>query len=569
MSVRITCGKGVNKDVLPSELEPGYWSDMLNFRSRNGLDEKFEGVVSSNTGATISAAVGDKVFFLTLGSEGAIYSNGTKAYVLIGSTHYEITRYRKSETISSLNRIAANTAEVTTASAHGLTTGDTIDLFGAVETGYNTTSAAAITVMSATVFRYTTPSAIAANATTVGKYVVHTSSATSDFVPTNLSDVQTGGTLNGTPFFGAYLDGIYYWQVDGAATHKLRRVPFSVPNALVVRTFKDYLVALTLKNVYWSDAAEAGTIPTTMTAGAANDAGLVPMAETPGVLRDCLPLGDVNIVYKSDSMYAMQYVGGNSVFRFTRLPGEDGLFRAGCVVNTPKGHVFLTQSLDIKIHQGGFAKSIADGRVRKYFASAISTGTFTPFLCTNPEKSEVWVCFNTSGTRFCDKALVWNWESDTWGIFSLDSPIGSTGNGVIAATTGSWPTTITSKDRLVLLNADFDFLLVDSSATSVLTGTLERTGLDLGDRDQMKTIHRSRWNFDGTAGNSVTVNHGASQTADGTTSWSSNISYTLGTTDMGNGRSTYGRFVGVKLSTTVNSISLRSYDLDVKTGGTR
>ena len=37
------CGKGLNADLLPAELELGVWSNVKNFRVRNGFMEKWEG----------------------------------------------------------------------------------------------------------------------------------------------------------------------------------------------------------------------------------------------------------------------------------------------------------------------------------------------------------------------------------------------------------------------------------------------------------------------------------------------------------------------------------------------
>jgi hypothetical protein len=565
-------GKGVNKDLLPSELSDGWWSDCLNFRFRNGFAEKFEGVISKDTGATISATSG--AFLFPFSTSMAVYGNTTKAYCLDAATpavHTEITRYRKSETISTLNRLGANSAEVTTASNHGLSTGDVVTVFGATEDGYNDTSRS-ITVTAVNKFTYVTVDAIASNATVVGQYVVVTSVAFSDFA--GLPTYPTGGALNGV-FFLYGTDGLYYW--GGSAAIRLRQVPFSIPSGVTaVRSFKNYLFLLGGQVASWTDATEPGAIPTTTTSTDTNDAGSAPaLAETPGSLVDCLPLGDVNILYKSDSYYATQYIGGIDVFAFTRIPGNDGLYRPWCVVETPKGHVFLTQNLDIKIHQGGAASSIAEGVIRKYFASTFDVTSHSErvFLAVNPEKSEVWVLYATSAsTRGCDRALVWNWDANegagAWGILDLTAV--TTADGVSFAASGSWPASLTSRSRLMLMNTAFDMLMVDSAATTSITGTLERTGMDFGDRDTFKSIQRSRWNVDGTAGNTLSVYHGSSKTADGAVTWTSPATYTIGTTDYANARATSGRFGAVKLSTTTTAAQLlRSCDLDVTGGGKR
>ena len=72
------------------------------------------------------------------------------------------------EIISSITR-ATTTATLTTATPHGLATGDVVTVSGAVPVQFNGTYT--ITVSSTTVFTYTMASAPASNATTVGSYV--------------------------------------------------------------------------------------------------------------------------------------------------------------------------------------------------------------------------------------------------------------------------------------------------------------------------------------------------------------------------------------------------------------
>jgi hypothetical protein len=104
---------------------------------------------------------------------------------------------------------------------------------------------------------------------------------------------------------------------------------------------------------------------------------------------------------------------------------------------------------------------------------------------------------------------------------------------------------------------------------SAITGTLERTGMDFGDRDTFTAIQRSRWNIDGTAANTASIYHGSSKTADGSVTYASPATYTIGTTDYANARATAGRFGAVKLTTTAYPFSVRSCDLDVTGGGKR
>jgi hypothetical protein len=569
-------GKGLNKDLLASELEPGWSSEAVNFRFHNGFAEKWEGLASYVSIASFNVhwiqlyglySTG----YVVMASAGTVGGEKAYAYDPWTATSTEITRYTAERNILTITRIGANTAEVTTTSAHGLSTSDQISLFGATEAGYNVTQTA-VTVMSATVFRYTTVTAIAANATVVGKYIVSSAASTENFSVVS-TDKWTGGAFQGLLIANHPTDGLFYWSGSG----KMRKINSLSYVADVARPFKNYIVQLAptmglglkyRRRVLWSSAAEPGAMPTSFEAAATNDAGFQDLADAEGAMVDCLPLGDVNIVYTEDARYAMQHIGGEFVFAFTRLPGADGLFSTSCVVNTPVGHVFLTNGLDVKVHSGGEARSVANGLVKDYLKSvtaSYSSAKGQAFLAVNPAKSEVWVCTLTQlGPR---NLLVWNWVSDTWSKFDITSA------ALTCGTNGLFPRSVAGDATDTLLIGYATNLATPTTAGtlfgSAITGTLERTGMDFGDRDTFKSVQRSRWNIDGTAGNTASIYHGSSKTADGSVTYASAATYTIGTTDYANARATSGRFGAVKLTTTAYPFSVRSCDLDVTGGGKR
>jgi hypothetical protein len=577
------CGKGINKDLLPSELELGVWSgSTTNFRARNGFMEKWDGVSSTGFGSGADwlcpYSVGSLNYLAWVESTGiaAATNLDTNAVTII-------TPWAFPRTISTITRIGANTAEVTTSSAHGLSTNDDVTVYGATESGYNEANAN-ITVMSSTVFRYTTTNAIASNATVVGAYIVVGGATTQSFT-SGSSYVRSGGNLNGTLVFNDPVNGWHYWNGDAADNFK--KFAFTNYPAAVGRVFKHYLIQLAPtmsgtkypQRILWSNAAEPGAIPTSFTSTATNDAGFVDLADTPGGLVDCLPYGDVNIIYTEDGRYAQQYIGGNDVFAFSRLPGSDGVLTANCIVNTPKGQVFLTPSLDVKIHQGGEAQSIADAKVRKFLVQTIDQSGISikkSFICLNPRKNEVWIVFPTLTSGAPDRILAWSWETGFWSDFDPPStgllrygvngkyPIGSgfVENYQDVLLIGG-PTTIG------VAGGEGDASGAGDWFGTAISGVLERTGMHLDNADVFKTIHRSRWNIDGDAGDTLTIQHGSSKFADTAPTYTAGTTYTIGTTDYADGRATAGRFLALKATTTAFPLSVRSIDLDVTAGGKR
>lgn len=568
-------GKGVNKDLLPAELGAGVWSDAVNFRFRNGFAERFDGLAVANSSGYNNTYWIDSHADATVRYVFAGGSDG-KTYMFSG-VYTDVTRYADTIIIASITRVGT-TATLTTTANHGRTTGDSVEVYGASPSQYNGTFT--ITVTGATTFTYTMGSDPGASASPVGAYVYLGSNP--NFTADSGAGLQrwTGGSLNGVYVVNHPVDGLYYWPGSGT---RLRRFPQSYVSDSA-RIFKNYVVQLARTvngtkfqhNVAWSAAAEPGSIPASFDASSTNDAGDVDLAETPGAMVDCLPLGDANIIYKQDARYAMTYIGGNDVFRFQRLPGNDGLMFRDCVVNTPVGHVFLTQSGDVMVHQGGEARSIARGRIENWIRTNYDFAVYKArgYLALCPEKSEVWVCIPKSeDSGFPYTIAAWNWENDTWGTFVLESGVLKLGLRFTRA--GLWTSgTFGNEYRLIssfgVALYTLDPLRQGKFVGNVLTSTLERTGLHFDDRDQFKTLHRSRWNIDGTAGKTATISHGSSKTADGTVTYATSATYTIGTTDYVDARATKGRFCAIKLVTTSDAaFSVRSADLDVTAGGKR
>lgn len=581
------CGQGVNRDLLPSELDPGMFSDCKNARFRNGFAEKRKGIDAVYTTPTVIPYF--LAMYTTTTARFSVQCGTGKVFVDDGTTRTEITRYTDGVPIASITRVGT-TATVTTTIAHNRTTADVVSHFGAVPTGYNVTGA--ITVTGATTYTITLAADPGSSATTVGQYSYNVQA---DFTGA-VDDKWTGGAFNGVLILNNPVDGMYYW--NGDTTTRLRRMTGWTAGMLAdaILFFKNYILALAPtvsatkqpQLLLWGASAEAGAIPTSWTATATNDAGDTPQAaETGGHMVDGATYGDTAFIYDQDSRFGVRYIGGNDVFQVYRVPDSEGLLARHCIANTPKGQVFLSNG-DVRLHNGGASESIAEGRVREWLTSAMdSTYAARSFLAVNPKKNEVWVCFPSSGSTSCDRALVWNWQSDTWGDFSISS-MTCAATGLVASTIGSGiiddDTDIIDTDvsmidenefspnqaRLVLGFTTPLIGLAETGSTDFGTAIefmLEKRGISFDDSDTVKVLSASRPHFKGLAGAVVSVYHGSAMTADGDPTYSSAVTFTQGG-NWANSFANGGRYMAWKcVSTDYPLLSLRSLDLDVKGGG--
>lgn len=411
-----------------------------------------------------------------------------------------------------------------------------------------------------------------------------------------IDDRFTGGTLSGILVLNNGVDIPKYW----AGTGTLAALTNWDVNwrAKFVRTFKNYIVygsptksgTAYPHTVGWSAAADPGTLPTTYdTASTTTEAGDVPLGETPDVLVDSLTLGDVHIIYKEQSCYRMEYVGGQQVFAFKRIPGNFGMLARGCAAVTPAGHVVLANG-DVVINDGiSEPRSLLTGRLRKWlFSTQIDSTVYQRcFVVANPTKNEVWVCYPYFGATACTRALVWNWADNTFGVRELANATAaasgllnySQGNTWADYASSAW-SDITkawnandytpADSRLIMATTAPKLLLADVRGTfdgSTVTALLERSGLAFGDTSSVKCWQSLRPRIDAPTGTVVMIQLGGAMDAEQAPSFGDWISYTVGSTFKADGFYS-GRFLAYRLrSTSSQPWRVKSLDAEFKTLG--
>lgn len=248
------------------------------------------------------------------------------------------------------------------------------------------------------------------------------------------NDRWNGGVLSGILVLNnSGVDNPQYWA-SASTSVRLADLPNWPANtkARIIRPFLNVLVALDITVsgirrpylVRWSHGADAGAIPSSWDVSDASlDAGQFDLGQTKDFLVDSLSLGqNVNIIYKEETAWIMQFIGHPYIFQFVQISGMPGMFSQQCGVEITKGrHAVLTRG-DFIIHNGQSFESAIDGRNRKFLFNAIDpTNWSRTFVAHNPRFNEVWVCFPSIGAERCDQALIWNYRENTW--FHRDLPL--------------------------------------------------------------------------------------------------------------------------------------------------
>lgn len=259
----------------------------------------------------------------------------------------------------------------------------------------------------------------------------YTTTPGDDDYSTTTRPVWTGGNLHGIPILNHDNVADYPQQWDNTNT-RLKDLDNWPVNTYcqIMRPFQNFLVALNITKsavnypytVKWSHPADPGTVPTSWDeADPTKLAGEQTISQSGGYLVDCLPLAGQNILYKSDSIWAMRLAGSQFVFNFTELSSTMGVLSPNCVKEFYRQH-FVVGTSDIVLFDGVTPKSIVNKKVRNWFFSSLHPDHFDKTQVTiNYPKREIWICFVEAGavSTYLTRALVWNWDTNTWSTKEL------------------------------------------------------------------------------------------------------------------------------------------------------
>lgn len=232
-----------------------------------------------------------------------------------------------------------------------------------------------------------------------------------------MDDRWSATSIGGVPILTNSQD---FPQSFNAATSKFQDLAAwqEVVRAKVIQAYKSHLVALGISKsgvdypslVKWSHPADPGTVPASWDeTDPTKDAGEYTVGDRYDALVDAKPLGDVLVLYKTESVYAMTYIGGVQIFKFDKLFSDFGLLAKSCVVDLQQQH-FVVTDCDILLHNGRTYESLLEGRLRRYLFKDINPIYYDfSFAFYSQTTGEVWFCYpDLTAVQTCNKALVWN-----------------------------------------------------------------------------------------------------------------------------------------------------------------
>ena len=261
------------------------------------------------------------------------------------------------------------------------------------------------------------------------------------------------------PWSHTFLGAIAYLnQKDGVPLMKgqqdLKFLPLTAwdptHRCAALRGYKDFLVSLGVSKagteyptmVKWSDFATFGTPPTSWaTDDPTNSAGENIINEMRTPIVDGLTLRDSFILYCQSEVWAMDYIGGNLMFRFRKLYDRRGVINQNCVVQVDGLHYVFDRS-DIYVHDGSSTpRSICDGLVKQFIFDNIQNDKHQLCFTTHdPKLGEIYFAYpsNDSLTGFaspetgCNRIAAFNYREGMWSFYDAPNVIGAASSSIPA-----------------------------------------------------------------------------------------------------------------------------------------
>ncbi|HYE38157.1 hypothetical protein [Methylocaldum sp.] len=419
-----------------------------------------------------------------------------------------------------------------------------------------------------------------------------------------VNDPWTGGILGGVPVLNNGVDAPQMWlpATTGTKLAELSNWPADT-TCRVMRVFKSYLIALDVTKdgdrfpqmLKWSHPADPFAVPSSWDeTDPTLDAGEYTFSDGSGFVIDCLPLGDNNIIYREDSVWAQQFIGGIDIFRFSKRFGTFGVLSPNCATEFLTGrHLVLAQG-DIVVHDGISATSVLNKKWRRWLSANVDQAAVNKsFVVTNPNREEVWICIPVDGAEFPNFAIIWNYRSGAVGYKDIPE-VSMISSGIVDPTIQEdwndpepWDSDTTAWGELLYKSSERGMLMAsvgesklykaDQSTendTATQSSFLQRTGIGIPFKQGMPPdftsykFIRGIWpRIEGTLGGVVRIRVGTQNVINGPVTWGPYQNFTIGSNQRVDVLLS-GRLLAIELaSNTTIEWRWYGYELDVEFGG--
>lgn len=250
-------------------------------------------------------------------------------------------------------------------------------------------------------------------------------------------DILQGGKYNAdldNRWNGGYFHGYYVWTngMDVPQTWTPKDPSIPMRNLInwpaewrvsIIRPFLNFLVGLSFNNgagfydeqtLVWSDLCDPGTLPGSWQVLPTTRAGIYSLTATSDRILTAEQLGNELFVYKEDSIWAMRFIGGASVFAFDTRFNDRGLLNARSVASVGRMHFCVDKNM-FYTHNGTSVTPIGLGETCDFFYADLNSSAKNAVFVQHEEaRRRIWIFYPSGTNSFADKVLIWDYAKGTW-----------------------------------------------------------------------------------------------------------------------------------------------------------
>lgn len=381
-----------------------------------------------------------------------------------------------------------------------------------------------------------------------------------DITPADWSPV-TGGVytscvINGLAVINCSNADPVWW--DGSTSTPCEPLPGwpGGGRTIAMRGHKNFLFAIGMvsegaQRVRWSDAAEAGVIPQEWEPAADNLAGFVDIAPLSSPCVEGATLRDSLLIYKRESIWSFDFVGGNAVFNARKLFAEGGIADTNAITQGPNDeHLFVGSDGDIYVTDGAQVVSVLDGRAQRTFYNDFSGADGLTFSAVTLHREKLgFIIYPAAGETLGTQAIVYDFASGDIGVRAMPGvscaaegqELQAVGNrNTWDGDNGQWRNDTTAWNQFItaqsvedcLIGGGFGFMVLeaqdDDAVDADIAARLEKAGVSFGDAQRRKMIKAVWPKLAGREGDTVTFRVGGQETAQGATQWADPVDIAIG-----------------------------------------
>jgi len=189
----------------------------------------------------------------------------------------------------------------------------------------------------------------------------------------------------------------------------------------------------------------AGMLEATTAAGSTSSwattnigAGFVDLMETGGTNVCAYNLGGTCYVYQSQGIWALNYVGGSSVFSPLPMVPDVGIMGASSICVKNNVHYFVGKDSNVYAYYGGTSIERIGDKVSKYIREDMEySQAGRTMMVSDTDNKRIWIFVVPSGGAHMTKAYGMDLRTGAWMIRDFADVFGTTSGVTAAALTGA------------------------------------------------------------------------------------------------------------------------------------